>query len=588
MVLILALSCSGADSTGPPADGGQDGGDGGTPGDGGGGGAVAFVAVAGDQQTGPANVALPTGLVVKVTRGGEAASGLTINWAVPEGTGSITPATATTDANGESSATWTLGAVTAAQTATARLEGTSMPAVAFHASVPIATMGFAKKALDLWMGDAVSVDAQPKDANSVALTGPVELSTSDAAVATLSGGQVTGHSDGVAQIRARAGTARDSMQVDVYRVLHGRATDMQFAPVAGIVGTATRGSMIDTAVFTPDGSYTIRMRSHLDSGNLEILMDPPNRSGSPYYPALAIMPVDCPIITVTCGGGDVSKDLNFLLLPRSWSVQKGKYAGQHLVIDLRKAMEGANSSGSYFNDAGPEGLFAGGMRAWQPDAYPIRVAIRRTGASEVATAADSVALWALLREMEATLGRSLFTPVPEEAGWTMGEPTAAQQNVVQVMVSRPDVPGGHTGAAFLTNFSLTDLLYDQHHALLGWRGSKPDTLQLANSDARAGGVYLATPGTMHVAATVKHEFMHVLGVGHGCAWTSLMSYCGKAPPDDDLTLEDVAYWEYLDAVRIAERAAKAQFGLYPAFFGERALLDGLEPVPALWLIPPGS
>ena len=64
-----------------------------------------------------------------------------------------------------------------------------------------------------------------------------------------------------------------------------------------------------------------------------------------------------------------------------------------------------------------------------------------------------------------------------------------------------------------------------------------------------------------------------------------MSYCGYAPPDDDMTLEDVAYWEYLDAVRLAERAAVAQFGLYPAFFGARALLDNLEPVPALWLIP---
>jgi hypothetical protein len=580
-LLVLTLSCSGSDSTGPGTEGGTDGGDGKTPG----GGAVAFAALSGDQQQGTANNALPQRIVVKLTKGGQPSAGLTINWAVAGGVGSITPATATTDANGESAATWTLGAVTAAQTASASVAGTSMPAVVFHASVPVASMGFAQKNLDLWIGDAATLDAQPKDANGVVLAGAVEMSTSSAQVATLSNGRVTGVSDGVAQIRAQAGASRDSVQVDVYRILHGRVTDMSLAPVAGVVGTATRGTTVDTATFTSDGRYTIRMRSHLTSGNLEILMDPPNRSSSPYYPSLAIMPVDCPVITVSCGGGDMSKDLNFVLLPKEWTVQKGKYANQHLAIDLRKAMEGPNGYGTYFNDAGPEGLFFGGLRAWPTDAYPIKVAIRRTGASEAVTAADSTALWTLLREMEVTLGRSLFTPVPEESGWIMAEPTSAQDGVVQVMVSRPAIPAGHTGAAFLTNFSIADELYDQHHPLLTWLGSKPDTIQLSNSDARAGGVYFATPGTMHVAATVKHEFMHILGVGHGCSWPSIMSYCGKAPPDDDMTLEDVAYWEYLDAARLAERAAAAQFGLYPAFFGERALLDDLEPVPALWLIP---
>jgi hypothetical protein len=549
---------------------------------------VAFAAVSGDQQKGPANVPLPLGIVVKVTKGGQPSPGLTINWAVPAGVGSISPASSTTSATGEATATWTLGAVTAEQTASASVAGTTMPAVVFHASVPVASMGFAQKSLDLWIGDAVTLDAQPKDANGVVLTGSVELSTSDAAVASISAGRVTGLSDGVARIRAQAGTSKDSIQVDVYRILTGRVTDMSLAPVAGVVGTATSGTSTDTATFSSAGKYTIHMRSHLASGNLEMLMDPPNRASSPYYPALAIVPVDCPVITVACGGGDLTKDLNFVLLPKEWTVQKGKYAGQHLAIDLRKAMEGANSSGSYFNDAGPQPLFAGGMRAWKADAYPIKVAIRRTGATDAVTAADSTALWTLLRQMEVTLGRSIFTPVTEESGWTMSEPTAAQDGVVQVMISSTEVPAGHTGAAFLTNFSIADLLYDQHHPLDGWRGSKPTTLQLSNSDARAGGVFFSTPGTMHVAATVKHEFMHVLGVGHGCAWTSIMSYCGLAPTDDDMTLQDVAYWEYLDAVRLAERAGAAQFGLYPAFFGERALLDNLEPVPALWLIPPGS
>ncbi len=136
-LLLLVASCSGSDTTSPGSNGGNDGGDGGTPG--GGGGTVAFTAVSGDQQQGPANVALPLRIVVKVTKGGQPSPGLTINWGVAGGVGSITPASAATDASGESAATWTLGAVTAAQTASATVAGSQMPAVIFHASVPVAS-----------------------------------------------------------------------------------------------------------------------------------------------------------------------------------------------------------------------------------------------------------------------------------------------------------------------------------------------------------------------------------------------------------------------------------------------------------------
>ncbi len=70
------------------------------------------------------SIALASPLVVKVTNAANAAvAGVTVNWAVATGGGSVSAATSVTNASGLAQINWTLGATVGAQTATATVSG---------------------------------------------------------------------------------------------------------------------------------------------------------------------------------------------------------------------------------------------------------------------------------------------------------------------------------------------------------------------------------------------------------------------------------------------------------------------------------
>jgi hypothetical protein len=67
--------------------------------------------VSGNNQSGPVSTELPTPLVVAVLDAGQnPVPGVAVTWVVRTGGGSVTPATSTTDASGQATAVWTLGA----------------------------------------------------------------------------------------------------------------------------------------------------------------------------------------------------------------------------------------------------------------------------------------------------------------------------------------------------------------------------------------------------------------------------------------------------------------------------------------------
>src|SRR6185312_12300243 len=85
--------------------------------------ASAIALVAGTNQRALAGRALPQAVVVRATnRRGNAASGKRVTFRVPDGQGSVDPATALTDADGRARATWTLGADPGRQTLFASVE----------------------------------------------------------------------------------------------------------------------------------------------------------------------------------------------------------------------------------------------------------------------------------------------------------------------------------------------------------------------------------------------------------------------------------------------------------------------------------
>ena len=80
--------------------------------------------VAGDGQTAPALSTLPTDPTVRVLDGaGNAIPGVAVSFQVTSGGGVVSPGTATTDASGDASTSWTLGSAEGAQTLRASVGG---------------------------------------------------------------------------------------------------------------------------------------------------------------------------------------------------------------------------------------------------------------------------------------------------------------------------------------------------------------------------------------------------------------------------------------------------------------------------------
>ena len=107
-----------------------------------------IAAVSGDNQTGPVNSQLPAPLVVRVTdESGNPIPNQPVVWSVPSngGGGSVSPTNTVTDANGEASATRTLGPTAGQQTTLATSEGLAGSPVTFaHTATPGGAAGVNK------------------------------------------------------------------------------------------------------------------------------------------------------------------------------------------------------------------------------------------------------------------------------------------------------------------------------------------------------------------------------------------------------------------------------------------------------------
>ena len=126
---------------------------------------------------------------------------------------------------------------------------------------------------------------------------------------------------------------------------------------------------------------------------------------------------------------------------------------------------------------------------WNPARLPIAVAFRH-GRGEAITAADSVAYWAILEQMEADIGMRLFTPA------TVGP----DDDPVDVIVVAVKPSAGADGVTLITWTSGGEVY-----------------------DAR---VYLRARSSLSDARVVTHEMMHSLGFGHTDKWASVMSSPG--------------------------------------------------------------
>ena len=177
-VLVAAIAACGSDTTGPNS------------------GSVTLARSSGDSQTVVANAHAASPIAVLVTKGGAPQPGVAVTWAMAGGTGTLDPATSTTDANGVATTSFTASTVAHVDSVRASASGSSMIFIVTVTGDPSSAKLTAAvgDGIATLAGYGVTLTAKAVDAYGNAIAGvPVSFSV-DAGI--LSATSVSTNSDG--------------------------------------------------------------------------------------------------------------------------------------------------------------------------------------------------------------------------------------------------------------------------------------------------------------------------------------------------------------------------------------------------------
>lgn len=212
----------------------------------------------GNGQTGAPSGLLADSLAVKVVYAdGQPVPQATVVWSVVGGGGTLSAATAVTNAAGVAKVAWTLGAA-GPNAATATVG--SLPPAGFSAyAVPVASVTLSSAAVTVGKGDATSLVATPRDSTGAVLAGrTVVWTTSSAATAEVSqAGLVTGKGLGTATITATSEgkSASAGVTVTVDERTPPRLVGFSFTP--GQVDVSAAPATVEFSVHAADGGLGV-------------------------------------------------------------------------------------------------------------------------------------------------------------------------------------------------------------------------------------------------------------------------------------------------------------------------------------------
>jgi alpha-tubulin suppressor-like RCC1 family protein len=223
---------------------------------------TAVSAVGATSRTGTAGTAVADSLTVRVVdRDGNGVPGVTVAFAAPDG-GSLSPATATTRADGTARAQWTLGPAAGQQTATATVAG--LPAVTFTAAAgpgAVSRVVLTPESISfdaLGQRQALTVQAFDAFGNMVGGQRATVISQNSAVAALDIGPTVRAVANGTTRLIAtvQGSTAADTTTVTVQQVI---ASVLAERSVTAPVGTTfslrqraldVNGHIVDGATFS--------------------------------------------------------------------------------------------------------------------------------------------------------------------------------------------------------------------------------------------------------------------------------------------------------------------------------------------------
>jgi len=208
-----------------------------------------------------------------------------------------------------------------------------------------------------------------------------------------------------------------------------------------------------------------------------------------YYPTRIVVP-----------RSRLAEELRVLVLPREWTIRRGRFAGNTVRIVPSDAFRRTTDHGSFGRVTDQH------VVGWDASSFPLRVVLRHDLVPNI-SARDSIAFWQAAHEVEESIGVRLFQPTSDTTG---------ADHVFPIDI-RLD-PG-------ISVSGLTFVSWDRGGRLF------------------EGSVRFRTSREIEHPSVVAHELLHALGFGHTTAWPSAMRSRGGALPA--ITAEDAAFAQLL-------------------------------------------
>lgn len=246
--------------------------------------------------------------------------------------------------------------------------------------------------------------------------------------------------------------------------------------------------------------------------------------------------------------------LRIVMTPARWTPPAGTYAATTVDVNPVGAFEPPPTATGENYDGFWPGAWLSGIKVFGAHLLPARLAFDRPGSDAPITEADSVAFWAIVRDMEADLGRPLFVPA------SIGELTLDQD--------------GKSAGAVIVRID-DDLSTYQGYANWWWMGG---------GIVYAGVVRLGSSAAFAHSGLVTHELLHTLGFKHSCSWPTVMGGYG-CTLQPRLSPQDVAHAQLAFAMRDTESSYGAANALAAALNAQLVLQYGMNPVPVGNLAP---
>ena len=446
---------------------------------------------------------------------GRAMSGVPVQWTLANaGAGAeIHVINAKTDTLGRSRATFTPGRSADEQSAVATVADVGH--IEFTVSVPVTSIRVVPERTMVWSGDDAIVGADLRDIDGHQLTGGVlSWATTDTSAlrvhsADASHARVTGALAGTTTLVAWVGDGRvrGTGRVTVRPVVVGGFVTIDGAPVPPMRMEVRAGDVRDS-VAVDDAQFRQRIDLPLES---DVDVYASTRSAAPYHE-----------IHIRATSPRELQDLRIALVPTTWRVDAGTYRGRELPIDVARAMHRTGRGAPFWRLVPISGPGPRKLLGWRESEFPLRLAFNRSRSSEPITANDSVAFWAIVRQMEQDLGATVFAPADMR---------------------------GDTSARGMVSVEITAQA-TQGHTFVSW--GQP-------GDASNGVMLFRQAATLRDPHVVTHELLHLLGFGHSTSWTTVSEPIGGR--EARLTPEDVAYIQLAMRLRHVQQQIGARPGL---------------------------